>query len=572
MRRRIALTYLFLSCCVFWSSAAAQEAAPKQNSARSAAGMVATVQPLATDVGVEVLKKGGNAVDAAIGAALTLGVVDGHNSGIGGGCFILIRTAKGEFIAIDGRETAPMAATRDMFLKNGAPQAQWSQTGPLASGVPGALAAYELALKKCGTKTLGELIAPAAGFAERGFAIDRSLTRALNEEQKDLSRFEGATKVLVRADGREWRNGDLLIQKDLAATLRGVAERGIDYFYNGPVAEKIGSWMSENGGILNAKDFAQYRAILREPITTKYRHWKVIGFPPPSSGGVHVAQILKLLEPYDLHQMNATKPVDVVHLSGEAMKLAFADRVHWLGDPEFTKVPVNLLDDGYLASRRKLMALETAAKVDSHGEPPDWDSRWFGKHTTHLCAVDKEGNWVGITQTVNTSFGSKVIVPGTGVVLNNEMDDFAIAPNTPNAFGLLGSEANAVAPGKRPLSSMSPTIVLNGDEPVLVVGGAGGPKIITQTASLILRYLDLNMPLDEAMEAPRFHHQWRPDKLLVERRAPKEWSDELKERGHDIETAGGLANVNAIGRRVGEAELHGVSEPRISSKAAGPLK
>lgn len=568
--RRLQFCLIALGLLLCSSPLLGQEAPPKQNSAQSSLGMVATVQPLATDVGVEVLRKGGNAVDAAVAAALTLGVVDGHNSGIGGGCFILIRTAEGKFYAIDGRETAPTEATKEMFFKDGKPQPAWSQTGPLASGVPGALAAYQLALEKCGNKKLAELIGPATQLADKGFPISRALARALNEEKKDLSRFEGSKAILVRADGRDWKPGDDLVQKDLATTLRGVSAQGTEYFYRGPVAEHIGKWMAENGGLLSAEDFAAYQPILREPLVTLYRKWKIVGFPPPSSGGVHVAQILKLVEPMDLNQMHANDPASFIHLVGDSMKLAFADRVHWLGDPSFTKVPLGLLDDGYLNARRKLLAVDRAAQVDSHGEPPDWDTRYFGKHTTHLCAVDKAGNWVGITQTVNTSFGSKVVVPGTGVVLNNEMDDFSIAPNTPNAFGLLGSEANSVAPGKRPLSSMSPTIVLEGTEPILVVGAAGGPKIITQTASVILRYLDLQMPLSDALAAPRFHHQWRPDALQLERTAPKAWNDALSQKGHQVEAAGGLATVQAIGRRIGEKAFSGASEPRTASKAAGP--
>lgn len=574
MQRRSALAGLLAMGLSLRSVGLAQEPRRRrenaQNSAKSAAGMVATVQPLATDVGVEVLQTGGNAVDAAIAAALTLGVVDGHNSGIGGGCFILIHTADGRTFAIDGRETAPAKATPGMFLKDGTPQPKWSQTGPLASGVPGALAAYQAALETCGSRKLKDLIAPAARLAREGFAISPTLRSALNAEKKDLSRFEGSKAVLVRSDEREWRDGDLLVQTDLAATLEGVAEQGTSYFYRGPVAEKVGAWMAENGGLLSTADFASYRAIFREPLTTNYRRWRVIGFPPPSSGGVHVAQILKLLERYSLAELHAKDPAEFVHLVGDAMKIAFADRVYWLGDPDFVKVPRGLLDDDYLAERRKLLSAEKAATVDQHGQPPDWDSRYFGKHTTHLCAVDSLGNWVGITQTVNTSFGSKVIVPGTGVVLNNEMDDFSIAPNTPNAFGLLGSEANAVAPGKRPLSSMSPTIVLEDGEPIMVAGAAGGPKIITQTTLALLRYLDLQMPIDEALAAPRFHHQWRPDKLQLERRAPQEWADRLIAKGHSVERSGGLANVQAIARRRGEKELHGASEPRILSKAAGP--
>ncbi|MDP6467889.1 MAG: gamma-glutamyltransferase [Pirellulaceae bacterium] len=533
-------------------------------------GMVATVHPLATKAGVNALRSGGNAVDAAVAAALTLGVVDGHNSGIGGGCFILIRSADGTFAAIDGRETAPARAHRDMYLRDGKPQPQLSKMGALASGTPGAIAAYDLALRRHGRLELARLLLPAAEIAENGFPIDRPYAADLKATAKLLARFPGTAAVLLKSDGTTYVEGEVLKLTDLAKTYRRIAAHGTKWFYHGPIAAAVDRWMAANGGILSREDFAAYRARERTPLTTTYRDVTVIGFPPPSSGGIHVAQMLQMLEQFNLRQMYEADRAQFVHVVAEAMKLAFADRAHWLGDADFAPVPKGLIDRKYTADLAQRINVARVTGIAAHGMPPAATSDVFGrKHTTHIAAADADGNWVAITATVNTTFGSKVIVPGTGIVMNNEMDDFSIQPGVPNAFGLIGAEANAVAPGKRPLSSMSPTIVLRDGQPILTLGAAGGPTIINQVLLGIIRRLDLQQDLEHALAAPRFHHQWRPDTLKVESDFSKTVLDSLKRRGHKLKVVKRIGVTQAIDQS-SAGRFHGVHDPRVPGNAAGP--
>ncbi len=530
--------------------------------------MVATVHPLATRAGVEAMRRGGNAIDAAVAAALTLGVVDGHNSGIGGGCFMLIRLADGRFIAIDGRETAPKAATRDMYLRDGKADTALSQTGALAPATPGALAAYEHAVRNFGKRPLAEHLGAAADVAEKGFPIDSKYAAKLAGSAGDLARFPASRAAFLKADGSPLREGELLQQPDLARSYRAIAGEGIRWFYEGEFAKATGAWMKENGGILNAQDFRDYRIELREPVFTTYRDHRIASFPPPSSGGVHVAQLLNMLETRDVKAMGAGS-VEFVHFATEAMKLAFADRAFWLGDPAFAKVPRGLVSKEYAAALAGKIRMDRASVVEGHGTPERAYDEIFGKHTTHFSAVDAEGNWVACTATINTGFGSKVVVPGTGIVLNNEMDDFSVQPGVANHFGLIGAEANAVAPGKRPLSSMSPTIVMKGDEPVLAVGAAGGPTIITQTLLAIVNVLDFGMELPDALAAPRFHHQWSPDELKIERGIGPAVLAELKARGQKVSAGVPFGACNAVGRAPGGKGFVGASDPRVPGLAAG---
>lgn len=528
--------------------------------------VVATVQPLATDAGLDAFRKGGNAVDAAIAAALTLGVVDSHNSGIGGGCFILIRTPDGSIIAIDGRETAPAAATADMYVRDGKAQANLSTTGPLAVAVPGALAAYDLALKKAGVLRLAELLRPAAEIADSGFVVDPVLAKNLRAKADVIAQYAGTRAVLLKSDGTPHEAGDVLRQPDLARTYRAIADSGIDWFYQGPLAKSVGRWMSDHGGLLTAADFAAYKPVLREPVTTQYRNWKIVGFPPPSSGGIHVSQILNILETFDLAAEQRKDKTRASHIIIEAMKLAFADRAYWLGDADFVDVPRGLVDKRYASDLASQIHIDRSSQVN-RGNPLTVSKEMFGRHTTHIATADSQGYWVAITATINTHFGSKVIVPGTGVVLNNEMDDFSSQVGVPNAFGLVGAENNAIAPGKRPLSSMSPTIVLDAKgKPVMTVGAAGGPKIITQVVLAIIRHLDFGESLQAAIAAPRFHHQWRPDSVRVEAAVGDEFIESLRRYGHTVETlqSGGVTQaigINATG------SLEGVHDPRIPGKA-----
>ena len=530
-------------------------------------GVVASVHPIATEAGIDALQAGGNAVDAAIATALTLGVVDGHNSGIGGGCFILLQKPNGKIVAIDGRERAPAAATRDMFLRNGKAVPELSQTGPLAIAVPGAIAAYRLALAKHGTRSLQDLMMPAAEIADSGYRIDRVMARNLHENAHLLSKFSGSRSALLKSDGSPYAEGDLLVQKDLARSYREIAKSDGEWFYKGEFARRIERWMQQNEGLIRASDFKNFAPTERRPIITSYREFEIVGFPPPSSGGIHVAQILNILEHFDLRAIHQENPIDLVHVVAEAMKLAFADRAHWLGDADFVAVPKGLIEKSYGAKLAKKIDPRKSSQVASYGLPPNWQTSVFGKHTTHVAAADRLGNWAAITATVNTSFGSKVIVPGTGIVLNNQMDDFSSQPGVPNAFGLLGAENNSIAPGKRPLSSMSPTIVLKDGRPILTLGAAGGPKIISQVVLTIIRHLDLQWSLRDAVQAARWHHQWRPDTLFVEQNMPISVIQSLSARGHVVERLESGGVLQAIGLTENGQAFTAVNDPRVPGMA-----
>jgi len=531
--------------------------------------VVATGHPLATDVARGVFEDGGNAVDAAVAAALALGVVDSAMSGIGGGCFILIRTADGELIAVDGRETAPAAATKNMYLKDGKPDGDKSQVGPLAVATPGALAAYDLALTKCGSKSLATVLQPGIALAEDGFVLGKTNAEHIAIERDLLARYPATARVFLDSNGTARQATDILKQPDLAKTYREIATHGTDWFYNGPFAERVGAWMKTNGGILTKQDFADYRPRIRRPVVSTYRGHKIVGFPPPSSGGVHVAQILNILETFDVAEVAAKDQATFIHLTTEAMKRAFADRAYWLGDTEFAKVPRGLIDKSYAKELAAQIVRHKATQVEKHGTPPRAAADLFDHHTTHIAAADAAGNWVAITATINLRFGSKVIVPGTGVLLNNEMDDFSIQPRVPNAFGLVGAEANAIAPSKRPLSSMSPTIVLKDGNPILSVGAAGGPRIITQAMLTIIHQVDRKLDLPTAVAQTRFHHQWRPDQLFLEKPLFEKYGKRLESLGHSVADLEFAGVTQAVGVAADGRTLIGVADPRYGGKATG---
>lgn len=531
-------------------------------------GMVATVHPLASRAAIEAFRKGGNAIDAAVAAAVTLGVADGHNSGIGGGCFLLIRRASGELVAIDGRETAAAKAGRNLFVRDGRADAQLSQTGALAVAVPGALAAYDYAVRRFGKLPMRDLLLPAAKLAESGFPINRHYAQRLEATAKELRLFDGARVLFLNDKGEPWKTGDVFRQTDLAKTYQTIAEQGTGWFYHGPFAQATADWMRSNGGLVTAEDFQQYRVKQREPVRTTYRGHEIVGFPPPSSGGVHVAQILNILEHFDLKSMGAGS-ANFIHVVTEAMKLAFADRAYWLGDPDFVKVPRGLVSREYSAKLARKIRLDRSTEVAQHGAPDNAASDVFGKHTTHFSTADSEGNWVACTATINTSFGSKVVVPGTGVLLNNQMDDFSAQPGAPNYFGLIGAEANAIAPGKRPLSSTSPTLVLKDGQPILSVGAAGGPTIISQVVVAIICVVDFGMDPGAALAQPRFHHQWKPDEIVIERRVGGDVARELEERGHKLKRVDSIGAAQAVGWDAVERRFVGAYDPRVEGKASG---
>ena len=528
-------------------------------------GAVATVQPVATEAALEVLRSGGNAVDAMVTAALVLGVVDGENSGIGGGCFVLLRRANGEIVALDGREMAPAKATRDMFLRDGKAVSELSVTGPLAAGVPGSLAVYEQLSREYGRQPMALHLERAAEIAERGFVVTKGYAHRLTEATNELARFPASKAVFLHADGTPYQAGERLIQTDLAATYRAMAKEGVGWFYSGEFARRTEAWMRENGGLLTAEDFRAYEVRRREPIRTRYRGYEIVGFPPPSSGGVHIAQILNMLEPKPLSGMKDGSS-EFIHRVGECMKVAFADRAFWLGDSDFARVPRGLTDKSYARRLARGISPNASTPVPGHGLPPRAAEDLFGRHTTHFVAVDAEGNWACCTATVNTTFGSKVVIPGTGVVLNNQMDDFVSEPGVPNFFGLMGAEANAVEARKRPLSSMSPTIVLKKGVPVLAAGAAGGPTIITQTLLTIIRVLDYGEPLDQALAQPRFHHQWRPDELVVEASVPESVRKSLEQKGHRVKATRVLGATQAVTRSP-DGEFTAAADPRSGGSA-----
>ena len=544
----------------------------QNHTATSRKNMVASVHPLATQAGVDAFANGGNAVDAAIATALTLGVVDNYNSGIGGGCFILIRTGDGEVFAIDGREMAPAAAHKDLYRDAVGPIENPSRTGALASGVPGALMAYSQAVERHGRLDFQSALRAGSVAARDGFPVTKSYAGNLRAVQTKMSLFPETAKIFFRESGsnmgQPFKFGETLIQTDLFETYQSIGNDGIDWFYRGKFAQMAEKWMKANGGIMTAADFSDYKTVSRRPVRSTYRGYDIVGFPPPSSGGVHVAQILNILEHFDLKKLYAQDPALMFHVVAEAMKLAFADRAHWLGDPDFVDVPLGLIDAAYGAELAKRIDLSTVVTTQ-HGTPPGADSKFFERHTTHVATADIDGNWVAITTTVNTTFGAKYVIPGTGVIMNNQMDDFVAFPGMPNAFGLVGGDNNAVEARKRPLSSMSPTIVLKDGQPVLTVGAAGGPKIITEVLWAIINHLDLGMPIGKAIAQPRIHHQWSPTDLLVESSFDKNILNGLKDRGHVFRRSSSMGICQGISFDPTTKTFTGAHDPRTTGKAAG---
>ena len=542
-------------------------------------GMVASSQADATRAGVAILKAGGNAVDAAVATAFALGVAQPYSTGIGGGGFLLIRLASGEIVAVDARETAPAAADRDMYVRPGVPE-QASLAGPLAVATPGMVAGLALVLERYGTLSLVEVMAPAIHLADEGFAIGpvhaRMLERMRGYGMPD--RFPETGRIQFPPPGTPSEPGWRLVQTDLARTLTTIAQGGPDAFYRGPIADAIADAMQKDGGLVTRADLAAYRPVLREPVRGTYRGYEVWSFPPPSSGGAILIEMLNILEGFDLASRGAGSSASL-HPIAEAMKLAFADRAAWFGDPDFVEVPVaRLTAKPYAAQLRARInpawwrrapwtwtADETAIRVRGAGLPLD-DSG-----TAHFSVTDAAGNVVAMTGTVNTPFGSGVTVPGTGIVLNNEMDDFAKAPNAPNVYGLVDTRgANAVAPGKRPLSSMTPTILLQGGRPTMVTGSPGGPRIITTVLLSILNVIDYGMDVQASVSAPRFHHQWVPDKLFVEPAIPVEVIDGLRRRGHHVEVSpGDWSSAQAIVIEPETGWHLGGSDPRSDGLALG---
>jgi len=541
-------------------------AAPAASAAR---GMVTSDAPLATEVGVEILRKGGNAVDAAVATAFALAVVYPEAGNIGGGGFMVLRKANGETAALDFRETAPLAATRDMYLDDRGELTDRSITGHLASGVPGAVAGLWEAHRRFGTLPWADVVAPAIRLAEEGFVVDRDLAGSVVDEAERLRRFPGSA-ALYFPGGEPLREGSTWRNPDLAATLRRIAERGPAGFYEGETADLIVAEMKRGGGIITHEDLKRYRPVWRDPIEFDYRGYRVISMPPPSSGGITLAMIANILEGYDLRSMGWHSP-EALHLITEAMRRAFADRNHYLGDPDFVEIPRDRLLSKEYARERRATISATAATPSLEVAPGIiGDDGAEGDHTTHFSVVDGEGNAVALTTTVNSLYGSAVVVTGAGFVLNNEMDDFTAKPGEPNQFGLVQGEANAIAPGKRMLSAMTPTIVVSPDgSPLLITGARGGPRIISAVAQVLLNVVDYGLDVTAAVHAPRIHHQHLPDVLYYENDGlTPEQVAALERLGHVVRPFGGyIGNAPAILRK--GRGWSGVHDPRQGGRAQG---
>jgi gamma-glutamyltranspeptidase / glutathione hydrolase len=571
-------TRLLLAFAFALLPAAAWAAAPAP--ARSAHGMVVSPQADATRAGVEVLRSGGNAIDAAIAVSLALSVTDPHHSGIGGGGLVLVRLADGRSFAIDARETAPAGATRDMYTEPGVAK-DASRFGALSVATPGLLAGLALAHERYATRPWPELVAPAIRLADEGFRVGPSHAAAVGFWQKagGAARFPETARIQLPPDGAPIEPGFVVRQTDLAGTLRTIASEGVRPFYEGSLAKAMAEEVRRQGGLLTPLDLALYRPKLREAIRGTYRGLDVLSFPPPSSGGVALVEMLNILEGFPLSELGAGSSASG-HRIAEAMKLAFADRNAYLGDVDFVEVPVaELIAKPYGESLRARIdpprwrrapwtwgRSEIAARVTGPGEPPR------GGGTTHFSVADAAGNAVAVTQTVNLLFGSGITVPGTGIVMNDQMDDFSSALHTPNAFGLVDTTgANAIAPGKRPLSSMTPTIVVRDGKPYIVSGSPGGPRIITTTLLTLLNVIDYGMNASEAVAAPRIHHQWQPDVLDVEPGTVADVVEGLRARGHEVkvsERAWSSAQLVVVDPKTGR--FTGASDPRSDGLAQGP--
>jgi gamma-glutamyltranspeptidase/glutathione hydrolase len=487
---------------------------------------------------------------------------------LGGGGFMVIRLADGRETTIDYREKAPGQAHRDMFLDgSGAPIVERSLVGPLAAGVPGSVAGMAFAQRRYGKLSLAAVLAPAIALARDGFEVSWALSDSLRLEGRSFERFPETARIFRRTDGAPWQPGDRLVQADLARTLTLIAEQGPDAFYRGPIADLIVAEMARTGGIITKADLAAYEPRERPPIVGTYRGHRIVSMPPPSSGGIALVQLLNILEGFPLAEYghNSSR---TIHLVSEAARRVYADRSEWLGDPEFYTVPATGLLSRAYADRLRAGISETRATLSRDvrpGQPRQFES----SDTTHYSVIDGEGNAVSTTTTLNGSYGNGQVVTGAGFLLNNEMDDFSVKPGSPNMFGLIGGEANAVAPGKRMLSSMTPTIVVKDGRTRLVLGSPGGSRIITTVLQVLLNVVDFKMTVQEAVDAPRFHHQWLPDAIRIERQGfPADVVTALEAMGHTITTGPNMGDVHAIA--IDDSGLRlGASDPRLDGRTAG---
>ena len=515
-------------------------------------GMVASPERLAAEVGIEILRQGGNAVDAAVATGFALAVTYPRAGNLGGGGFMLIHLeGKDHQTLVDYRETAPAAAHRDMFLdENGEVDRGREFFSHQSAGIPGSVAGMIYALEKYGTMSLKQVIKPAIDLAADGFAVTFALDSEIASREKRLLMDPEASRLFFRKDGSRLPVGEQFRQPDLAWTLKQISKKGVDGFYRGPVADRIVASMEANDGMITHEDLANYTVVEREPVRGSYRGYDIVSTPPPSSGGTHIIQILNILEGWDPNTWGHNSAAYLHHLT-EAMKLAYADRSRYLGDPDFTEVPVAALTDKAYAERlRKRINPERA--TPSAEIQPGIDLGYESSDTTHYTVADRHGNVVSNTYTLNFSFGSHIAVPGTGMLLNNEMADFAAKPGYPNAFQLIESEANSIAGGKRPLSSMTPTMVFKDGEPWLATGSPGGSIIITAVLQTIINAIDFDMNIASAAAATRVHHQYLPDQLRLERGISPDTRRLLEAMGHNlVDTRRTLGRTQSIVRENG---------------------
>ncbi|CAN5373208.1 gamma-glutamyltransferase [soil metagenome] len=565
MRYRYILYLVFLFLWGLLTNCTQKKGIYQVQGVTSQNGMVVTAHPDASLIGLDILKKGGNAVDAAIAVQFALAVAYPGAGNIGGGGFLVYRNAEGSTFMLDFREKAPALASENMYLnKEGEVLSGLSLNGHLAAGVPGSVDGMVKAHEKFGTMPWSDLVQPAIDLARKGVVLTEREARGINYSKRDFLDYNLHIPYVVRDE--PWQKGEILKHEDLARTLERIRDQGRDGFYRGETAELIATEMAAGAGIITKEDLQNYQAEWREPIKGNYKNYHIISASPPSSGGVALLQLLGIVENFDLKELG-WQSSSTVHLMAEAEKRVYADRAAYLGDPDFYNIPVNdLLNPDYLKEiARSISTYQATASIDIREGDFILNEK---NETTHFSIVDQWGNAASVTTTLNGSYGSKVVVKGAGFLLNNEMDDFSIKPGEPNLYGLIGGKANAIAPGKRMLSSMTPTIIEKDGKLFMVVGTPGGSTIITSVFQTILNVVEHGMTMQEAVNAGRFHHQWLPDIIRAEQGA---FSDEviknLHEKGHQIETVNQMGRVDAI--LVHENILEGAADPRGDDTAAG---
>ena len=528
-------------------------------------GMVATQEALASDIGLQILKDGGNAVDAGVAVGFALAVTLPRAGNIGGGGFMMIYDAKqGKTVALDYREKAPSSATRDMYLDSaGNAVSDLSRYHGLAVGVPGTVAGLLKALEDHGTMSREQVMAPAIALAENGIEVTAGLSESLEALSDRLQKWPSTKKIFFKPDGSAYQPGERLKQPELARSLKLIAAQGADGFYKGETASKLVEAVNNAGGRMSLQDLANYEAIARVPVKGDYRGYEIVSMPPPSSGGIHIIQILNILEGYPLKDYGQNS-AQTIHLMAEAMQLAYADRAEYLGDSDFIDVPDSgLTSQAYADKLRGLIDPNkaTPASTIKANNPLPYES----DQTTHFSIVDKDGNAIANTYTLNFSYGTGLVAEGTGILLNNEMDDFSAKPGVPNGYGLLGGEANAVEANKRPLSSMSPTLVFKDSKPYIVTGSPGGSRIITTVTQVISNVLDHDMNIAEATHAPRIHDQWLPDEIRIEKALNVDTINKLESMGHTVSPQATMGSTQSI--MITPDGVYGSSDPRIVDAA-----